>query len=38
MTFSVVLLRHILHSVLTQLAFLDTYNYSISPITLDKFN
>lgn len=38
MTFSLVLLlRHTLHSVLMQ-AFWDTYNYSISPVTLDKFS
>lgn len=39
MTFSLMLLlRHILHSVLMQLAFWDTYNYSISLVTLDKFS
>lgn len=38
-TFSLVLLlRHILCSVLMQLAFWDTSNYSISPVILDKFS
>ena len=36
MTFLLLLLRHIPYSVLMQLAFLDTHNYSICPITLDK--